>query len=225
MERSHKTTGGMTLIEVVVVLAVVSALLGIAYSSMSGWQQNERTSAFARSMADFYRFAASEAIRTESVQIVFLAAGGAGDTGGGALLDPSGTPVPVLLLDDGPMGSAGQNCRIDAGERTHVLPAANGVSWGFAASGGAKAPGDSTPTATTTGSSFAMPSGAPSTWVAFMPDGRPLGFDAACTMGQLGSGNGGIYLTNGQRDFGVVLTPLGGVRIHTWNPGAGQWRS
>ena len=36
MERSHKTTGGMTLIEVVVVLAVVSALLGIAYSSMSG---------------------------------------------------------------------------------------------------------------------------------------------------------------------------------------------
>jgi hypothetical protein len=44
-------------------------------------------------------------------------------------------------------------------------------------------------------------------------------------MGQLGSGNGGIYLTNGQRDFGIVLNALGGIRIHTWNPGSGQWRS
>jgi len=225
MEHHQKTSRGMTLVELMVVLGVLSALLGIAYSSMTDWQQNERTSAFARSIADFYRFAASEAVRTENVQIVFLAAGGAGDTAGAALLDSGGNPVPVLLLDDGPIGSAGQNCRIDAGEPTHFLPAANGVNWGFASSGGAKAPGDSTAIVSTSGSSFATPSGSASTWVAFMPDGRPLAFDAACSMGQLGSGNGGVYLTNGERDFGIVLTPLGGVRIHTWNPGAGQWRS
>jgi hypothetical protein len=56
-----------------------------------------------------------------------------------------------------------------------------------------------------------------------MPDGRPLGFDAACTMGQLGSGNGAVYITNGSRDFAIVLNPLGGVRVHSWNSGTGQW--
>jgi len=225
MKRREKARSGMTLLEVAVVLAIVSALLGISYSSLSSWQQNERTSAFARSMADLYRLAATEAVRKESVQIVFLAAGGAGDPVGTALVDSGGRAVPVLLLDDGPLGSPGQNCRIDAGEETTVLSATNGVSWGFAASAGAKAPGDSTAIGTATGSSFATPSGTASTWVAFMPDGRPLGFDAACGMGQLGSGNGAVYLTNGSRDFGIVLNPLGGIRIHLWNPGAGQWQS
>ena len=225
MERQHKASGGMTLVEVAVVLAIVSALLGIAYASMSNWSRNERASAFARSMADFYRFAATEAIRKETVHIVFLAAGGAGDIVGTALVDSSGNGVPVLLLDDGPLGSVGQNCQIDAGEATQVLPAPTGVNWGFSASGGTKAPGDSTAIATTTGSSFAMPSGAAATWVAFMPDGRPLGFDGACAMGQLGSGNGAVYLTNGDRDFGIVLNAMGNVRIHAWNSGAGQWQS
>ena len=78
--------------------------------------------------------------------------------------------------------------------------------------------------ATTSGSSFATPVGGASTWVAFMTDGRPLAFDAACSMGQLGSGNGAVYLTNGLRDYAVVLNPLGGVRIHAWNPGAAQWQ-
>ena len=44
-------------------------------------------------------------------------------------------------------------------------------------------------------------------------------------MGQLGSGNGGVYLTNGSRDFGIVLNAMGNVRIHAWNSGAGQWQS
>ena len=225
MTRQRRAQSGMTLLEVAVVLAIVSMLLGIAYSSMSSWQSNERTTAFVRSVADLYRFAAAEAVRKESVQIVFLAAGGAGDPVGTQLLGTNGESVPVLLLDDGPIGSAGQNCQIDAGEEIHGLNAPADLSWGFTGSGGAKAPGDSTAIVNTSGSSFATPSGAASTWVAFMPDGRPLGFSAGCGMGQLGSGNGGIYLTNGQRDFGIVLTPLGGVRIHTWNPGSGQWRS
>ena len=92
----------MTLLEVAVVLAIVSALLGIAYSSLTSWQRNERTTAFVRSVADLYRFAAAEAVRKESVQIVFLAAGGAGDPIGTALLDGNGDSVPILLLDDGP---------------------------------------------------------------------------------------------------------------------------
>ena len=33
-----------------------------------------------------------------------------------------------------------------------------------------------------------------------------------------GSGGGALYVTNGRREYGVVLTPLGGVRVHIWNP-------
>ncbi len=214
----------MTLLEVAVVTVIIGALLGISFSSLQTWQANERASAAARSLSGLFRFAAAEATRKESVHILFFAIAGNGDTAGNALLDPTGNPVPVLVLDDGPLGSPNQNCEIDAGEETHVLAPSNGLGWGFTVSAGIKAPGDATAIATTSGSSFATPVGAASTWVAFMADGRPLAFDAACSMGQLGSGNGAVYLTNGLRDYAVVLNPLGGVRIHAWNPGAGQWQ-
>ena len=32
-------------------------------------------------------------------------------------------------------------------------------------------------------------------------------------------------LTNGRRDYAVVLTPLGGVQVNVWNPALGQWRN
>ena len=214
----------MTLLEVAVITVIIGALLGISFTSMQNWQANERASAAARSLGDLFRFASTEATRNESVQILFFAIAGNGDTVGNLLVDPAGNPVPVLLLDDGAVGSASQNCQIDAGEPTHVLAGNIGVGWGFAVSAGAKAPGDATAIATTTGSSFATPTGAASTWVAFMPDGRPLAFDAACSMGQLGSGNGAVYITNGSRDYAIVLNPLGGIRIHAWNSGTGQWQ-
>lgn len=215
----------MTLVEVAVVVAIVGILLGLSFSGLQRWQGNERASAAARSMGNLFRFASTEATRKESVHILFFAIAGNGDILGNPLLDPSGTPVPVLLLDDGPLGSANQNCAIDVGEETHVLAANAGVGWGFAVSAGVKAPGDATAIASTTGSSFSTPGGvAASTWVAFMPDGRPLAFDVGCSMGQLGSGNGAIYLTNGSRDYAIVLNPLGGIRVHAWNGGAGQWQ-
>lgn len=221
-----RRTSGMTLLEIAVVAVIIGALLGLSFTSMQTWQANERASAAARSLGDLFRLAATEATRKESVHILFFAIGGNGDTAGNALVDSSGTAVPILLLDDGPLGSGNQNCEIDAGEEINVIPANNvGIGWGFSVSGGAKAPGDASAVATsTTGSTFATPAGAAATWVAFMPDGRPLGFDAACSMGQLGSGNGAIYMTNGTRDYSVVLNPLGGIRVHAWNGGAGQWQ-
>ena len=214
----------MTLLEVAIVTVIIGALLGISFSSLQTWQANERASAEARSLGDLFRLASAEATRKEAVQILFFAIGGNGDTAGNPLVNSLGDAVPVLLLDDGAVGSAGQNCVIEPGEEIHVLATNVGVGWGFAVSGGAKAPGDGTAIASTTGSSFANPVGAAATWVAFMPDGRPLAFDAACSMGQLGSGNGAIYLTNGSRDYAVVLNPLGGIRIHAWNAGTGQWQ-
>ncbi len=215
---------GVTLIEIAVVIALIGVLLGISFSSFQSWQENERTTAAARGVADLLRMAASDAVRTGHVQIVFLSIAGSGDVMGGNLTDPNGDWVPMLVLDDGDPGSAGQNCRIDAGEPTRVLQAVPGLGWGSALAGGAKAPGDATAILATQGSSFATPAGAGTTWVAFMPDGRPVGMDAACNFGQLGSGNGGIYVTNGSRDFAVVLNALGGVRLHAWDAAAGAWQ-
>jgi prepilin-type N-terminal cleavage/methylation domain-containing protein len=215
---------GVTLIEVAVVIALIGALMVISFSSLRDWQQNERTTAAARGAADLLRLAASDALRTGNIHIVFLSVAGSGDVAGGNLTDPDGDWVPMLVLDDGAPGSAGQNCRIDAGEPTRVLEAVPGLSWGNALAGGTKAPGDSTAIVSTSGASFATPAGTGTTWVAFMPDGRPVGMDAACNFGQLGSGNGGIYVTNGSRDYAVVLNALGGVRVHAWNEAAGAWQ-
>ena len=224
MTVSNYRNSGITLLEVAVVAVIIGSLVGIAFSSMQTWQTNERASAAARSMGDLFRLASAEATRKETVHLVFFGIGGNGDTAGNALVDPAGNAVPVLLLDDGALGSANQNCVIDPGEETHVLKPNAGVGWGFAVSAGAKAPSDATPIATTTGSSFATPAGVPATWIAFMPDGRPLAFDGTCSMGQLGSGNGAVYLTNGSRDYAIVLNPLGGIRIHAWNGATGQWQ-
>ncbi len=225
--KTHRRTHGMTLLEVAVVVVIIGALLGLSFSSMQTWRENESAAASARSLGDLFRLAATEATQKETVHLLFFAIGGNGDTAGNALVDLFGNGVPILLLDDGPLGSANQNCEIDPGEEIHVIPASNtNIGWGFSVSGGAKAPGDESAVASsTTGSTFATPAGAAATWVAFMPDGRPLGFDGTCSMGQLGSGNGAIYLTNGSRDYSVVLNPLGGVRIHAWNAEGGAWQN
>ena len=38
-----------------------------------------------------------------------------------------------------------------------------------------------------------------------------------------GNAGGAIYLTNGQRDYAIVLSPLGAVRVHAFEEGTNQW--
>jgi hypothetical protein len=57
-----------------------------------------------------------------------------------------------------------------------------------------------------------------------MPDGIPRSFSIGpFTLGDAVSGDGAVYVTSGSRDYAVVLTPLGSVRVHAWNPGGGAW--
>jgi hypothetical protein len=57
----------------------------------------------------------------------------------------------------------------------------------------------------------------------------PVRFEGALgTCGAIGAtalGGAAFYLTNGTRDYAVVLSPMGGVRVHVWNSGAGAWSS
>lgn len=223
MDRSRRNAG-MTLIEIAIVMVLIGIILGISAVSLDRWEENERAGAAARSVAELLREASSDAIRTGSVHVAFLSIGGSGDVAGNDLEDRNGDWTPMLVLNDGPPGSANQNCTIDANEPILALDALDGVAWGNPNAGGTKAPGDSTAIVSTSGSSFATPAGAAATWVAFMPDGRPLAFNNACTFGALGSGNGAIYLTNGKRDYAVVLGALGSIRVFVWNEGTGAWQ-
>ena len=74
-----------------------------------------------------------------------------------------------------------------------------------------------------TGSTFTNGVGGAARWVMFRPEGTPVAFNSACSLGSVGSGGGGIYLTNGRRDVGVVVTPLGATRVHRWASDSSSW--
>ena len=121
-------------------------------------------------------------------------------------------------------GSLNQNCQIDAGEVSSLIPSNLGVAGGIMA-GVTQMPEDLGAGAPATGSTFTEPDGATAaSWVLFRPEGTVHSFDALCVEGALGSGGGGIYINNGLKQFGILLRPLGGTRVRLWEGGGvNQW--
>ena len=215
---AHRHQAGFTLIEMMVVVGLILVLSVMALPQLQQWQTNQRARSAIRSMGNTFATARSEAIRTGNFHAVFFQTDALGNT----LLDVSGNAVPILILDDGLGGSANQNCQIDAGEPIRSVPAETGVNWGVT-NATARVATDTGTGAIATGSSFTDPGGNPATWVVFRPDGMPLQFNSACTIGAPGSGGGTVYVTNGSRDYAAVLTPLGAFRVHIWDDQTSQW--
>jgi hypothetical protein len=71
------------------------------------------------------------------------------------------------------------------------------------------------------GFTFTDDEGLPASWILFRPEGTPRGFDAGCGIGPIGGGS--VYLSDGDRDLAVVLTPLGGSRVHAWDAANAAW--
>jgi prepilin-type N-terminal cleavage/methylation domain-containing protein len=233
----HRNDHGFSLIEITVVVAIAGVLAIAAAPSMEEWRSNERLKAAGRSVATALTFARSEAIRTGNNHIAFfqtdaqgnpLAVGGVVTGGvlvgdllvGGVMV--GGDPVPIAVIDDSRPGSPLQNCRIDSGEIVSGVRAEQGVAWGVSAATVA-VPSDFGGGDFTTGSTFRDPAGNPANWVLFQPQGTPVAFTPGCGLGAVGGGGGAIYLSNGLRDLAVVLTPLGSVRMHSFEEGTGTW--
>ena len=222
MARANSRRAGFTLIELAIVIVIISIMAALAVPAMNRWMANARLKEAARQVGDAFALARENAIRTGDYQIVFFQK----DMLGAALVS-NGVPVPILTLDDGRPGTPGHNCRITPAKGQTTVSAQVGVNWGVAFATG-RAPNDTGvgPWPTVTGSTFADPTGAGTTWVMFGPNGIPVGVTAACVVGGTGTGSGTIYLSNPYRDYAVSLSPLGGVYVTTWDQSAAPaaWR-
>jgi prepilin-type N-terminal cleavage/methylation domain-containing protein len=227
MSGNRSQAGGFTLVELFIALAIAGIIAAMALPGWLRFQQNQRLRDVTRAAANMMQTARSQAIATGDNHVVYLAGAAGTDACGNVLQDAQGNLVPMLVLDDGPPG-VGTNCCIDAGERVLNEPVftrpgmMNGVNWGVTFAAG-PAPIDSGGGDHTTGSTFTDVNGNTVRWVMFRPDGIPVSFTAACVTGQIGSGAGAIYLTNANRDYAVVVTPLGGAHVTSFERGAGAW--
>ena len=61
------------------------------------------------------------------------------------------------------------------------------------------------------------------TWVLFNSRGMTSAFKTDCTIAATASGGGTLYITNGKRDYAIVLNALGSVQTHAWDTGADIW--
>jgi hypothetical protein len=132
----------------------------------------------------------------------------------------------MLQDDDGTGPLPAPNGQVDVGEQSVPVRAEPGVNWGVTFATGA-APGDTGLAANfVTGLTFQTPGLAAARWIVFRPDGVPRGYSTGpYTEGAIGTGGGAVYLTNGHRDYAIVLTPLGGVQVNLWVQSRGQWRN
>jgi hypothetical protein len=205
-------------------------MAGIGVPAWRNVQANARLRDATGDVADVLSIARARAIARGNNYVVYFNTGlnGGDDLCGNALVDLNGDPVPMLMLDDGPPGNVNSNCCIDAGETVETFAAAPGVQWGvdFAA---VAAPGDADPTGNfPNGPTFTDPGGGTREWIAFRPDGIPVGFDdtavpGSCSLGNTGSGGGAIYVNNDRRDMAVVLSPLGSVKVHSFERVGAAW--
>jgi prepilin-type N-terminal cleavage/methylation domain-containing protein len=216
---------GFTLVEAMIVVAIIAVAAALALPNLRTYRENQALRSGVRGALGLFTRAHSLAMSEGRNHIVLFNVGAGNDNCGNPIVDAQGRPTPLLVIDDGPPGAG--NCCIDPGESVESLNLRlpPSVTWG-AALAPAPAPLDSGGAATwsSTGSSFRMPTGLPARGVMFRPDGMAVTFSGNCgVVGTTGSGAGALYVTNGDRDYAVVLSPIGALSIERWDPARNAW--
>ena len=238
MRARTERAGAFTLIELMIVTAIVGVVLSAGVTGFSTWTSTQRAKSSARQIQDLLMIARAEAIRSGVNHIVYFNQDTAGDA---LILEDGSTRAVALLIED-----ANGNGKPDSGEiEQHVpqAPAGSGVSFGrtrattLVPSAAGAQMGDPFDGTSVEGSgaevasagNFRHPSAGTrvQSWVLFAPDGTPRSVvpnGPGTSTGSVGSGDGAIYVTNGREDYAVVMAPLGGTRLYRWNPADSEWR-
>lgn len=219
MRNFQRSAAGFTVLELLVAIAIIGVMAALAVPSVRQVRANTRLKEVVRDVADAFHTARQRAVANRRNHIVYLGQTAPNPTDVCGNVFPvvaSGIETRAMVLDD-----QDGDCCIDAGEIIDRV-VSDDVQWGVV-NAAAAAPNDGGLGAMATGSSFADPAGTQARWVLFRPDGVPVAVDNACTLGNVGTGTGGVYLNNGNREYAVVLTALGGVRVHGFEQGVADW--
>ena len=212
---------GFSLTEIMVVVAIIGVAAALSAPAWNRMQSDSRARSTARMLSNAFQLARAQAIVTEEQHVVMWTAPTAVDACNNPL------PGPIVVLDD-----INGDCCMSAGEPVRNISANpveefRNLNWGVTFAG-IGVPQDAGGGAFATGSSFSDQFGAQTNRVVFRNDGVPVGFTNACVLGPVGSGGGGVYITNGganagERDYAVVLSALGVPKVYTWNAAQNQW--
>jgi prepilin-type N-terminal cleavage/methylation domain-containing protein len=222
---SRRRSAGFTLVEIMIGVTIVAILAALAAPSWRAYRMNVQLKAAARTVANAFSYARSRALSTGNRHVVVFAVDplDPNDVCGNPIENEQGNPVPVLVFEDNDGGAA--NCCLDDGEQRLAERAVPDVNWGVTPSTTPRADQDAGGGSYLSGSSFVQPNGSDAAWVSFGPDGVPVAFNSACNFGTTGTGAGAIYLTNGTRNYAVVLNPLGTSNVERFDAAENQWEN